>query len=127
MRNMLLLSTFVAVLLAFYASPVMAYPQEVSWYGYSPVTGASDGSDGSITASGEVFNSQDDTCAAGFEYPFGTRLKITYQGRSVICRVNDTGDYQGRWDLSYGAAEAIGLADAANVGVVDVQVYSGSE
>ncbi|HET7480920.1 MAG TPA: septal ring lytic transglycosylase RlpA family protein [Rubrobacteraceae bacterium] len=127
MHKKLLLSALVAAILAFYASPAMAYPQEVSWYGYSPVTGASDGSDGSVTASGEMFDSQEYTCAAGYDYPFGTLLKITYEGRSVICRVNDTGDYQGRWDLSYAAAKEIGLADAADVAVVDVEVASQPE
>ena len=44
------------------------------------------------TASGEVFNPNDHTCAI-WEFPFGTILKVTNlrNGKSVIVRVNDRG------------------------------------
>lgn len=52
------------------------------------------------------------TCAHK-EYPFGTRLKVTYlaNNRSVVCVVNDRGPFvAGRdIDLSYACAKKIGL------------------
>ena len=63
------------------------------------------------TANGEVFNPYGLT-AAHRTLPFGTRLRVTFEGRSVVVRVNDRGPaaYTGRaLDLSYGAARVIGL------------------
>lgn len=78
---------------------------------------------GSRTASGERFDERKLTCAHR-SLAFGTRLRVTYRGRSVVCRVNDRGPFiAGRVvDLSTAAALAIGLAPAAGVGLVDVQV-----
>ena len=44
------------------------------------------------TASGEIFNPQNLTCAS-WDYPFHTKLKVTniVNGKSVIVRVNDRG------------------------------------
>lgn len=73
-----------------------------SWYGAS--------SHGKSTASGETFDQFGFTCAHG-TLPFGTHLRVTFLGRSVIVKVNDRGpSVKGRiLDLSRGAAEAIGL------------------
>ena len=47
---------------------------------------------GRLTASGERFNQHAMTCASN-KHKFGTRLKVTNtaNGKSVVCRVNDTG------------------------------------
>jgi len=65
---------------------------------------------GSKTASGQRFN-QNAMTAAHRSLPFGTRLKVTHSGRSVVVTVNDRGPFiRGRvLDLSKGAAHAIGL------------------
>ncbi|MGL5166183.1 MAG: septal ring lytic transglycosylase RlpA family protein [Afipia sp.] len=65
---------------------------------------------GSKTASGQRFN-QNAMTAAHRSLPFGTRLKVTHSGRSVVVTVNDRGPFiRGRvLDLSTGAARAIGL------------------
>lgn len=65
---------------------------------------------GSRTASGARFNPMGLT-AAHRTLPFGTRLKVTHAGRSVVVTVNDRGPFiRGRvLDLSKGAAHAIGL------------------
>jgi rare lipoprotein A len=44
------------------------------------------------TASGEVFEDSELTCAS-WDYAFGTHLKVTNltSGKSVVCRVNDRG------------------------------------
>lgn len=65
---------------------------------------------GKPTASGEVFDEHAFTCAHR-TLPFGTWLKVSFRGRSVIVKVNDRGPtVKGRvLDLSKGAAEAIGL------------------
>lgn len=65
---------------------------------------------GRRTASGEAFNMNDLT-AAHRTLPFGSRVRVSYGGKSVIVRINDRGPYaHGREiDLSRAAAEEIGL------------------
>jgi rare lipoprotein A len=75
------------------------------------------------TANGERFNPRALT-AAHRSLPFGTRLRVTYRGRSVVVRVNDRGPakYTGRClDLSRSAADAIGMR-RAGVGSVTFTV-----
>ena len=71
------------------------------------------------TASGERFNPHGLT-AAHRTLPFGTHLRVTYRGRSVVVRVNDRGPAKatGRsLDLSYGAARALGMLGSAPVAI----------
>lgn len=65
---------------------------------------------GSRTASGQRF-SQSAMTAAHRTLPFGTKLRVTHGGRSVVVTINDRGPFiRGRvLDLSKGAAQAIGL------------------
>lgn len=75
------------------------------------------------TANGERFNPNALT-AAHRSFPFGTRLRVTYRGRSTVVRVNDRGPakWTGRsLDLSYGAAKALGMV-RAGIGHVTVEV-----
>jgi rare lipoprotein A len=71
---------------------------------------------GSQTASGQRFNENAMTCAHR-SLPFGTKLRITHGGRSVIVTVNDRGPFvRGRvLDLSTGAARAVGLSGLGQV------------
>ncbi len=82
--------------------------------------GMGDGYHGQITASGERFDTYNNTTAHR-SFPFGTRLKVTNQsnGKSVIVRVNDRGPFiSGRaLDLSYGAFSKIA---SPSKGVVNV-------
>ncbi|WP_316232957.1 septal ring lytic transglycosylase RlpA family protein [Bradyrhizobium sp. SZCCHNPS2010] len=79
---------------------------------------------GSRTASGQRMNSYAMTCAHR-SLPFGTKLRVTHGGQSVIVTVNDRGPFiRGRvLDLSTGAARAIGLT-RAGVGRVTAEVVS---
>ncbi|MFL6793119.1 MAG: septal ring lytic transglycosylase RlpA family protein [Bradyrhizobium sp.] len=79
---------------------------------------------GSKTASGQHFN-QNALTAAHRSLPFGTKLRVTHGGRSVVVTVNDRGPFiRGRvLDLSTGAARAIGLT-SAGVGHVTAEVVS---
>lgn len=79
---------------------------------------------GRRTASGQRFN-QEAMTAAHRSLPFGTKLRVTHGGRSVIVTVNDRGPFvRGRvLDLSTGAARAIGLV-GAGVGRVTAEVVS---
>jgi rare lipoprotein A len=79
---------------------------------------------GSQTASGQRFN-QNAMTAAHRSLPFGTRLRVTHGGRSVVVTINDRGPFvRGRvLDLSTGAARAIGLT-GAGVGRVTAEVVS---
>jgi rare lipoprotein A len=79
---------------------------------------------GSKTASGQRFNQNAMTCAHR-SLPFGTKLRVTHGGQSVVVTVNDRGPFiKGRvLDLSTGAARAIGLT-GAGVGKVTAEVVS---
>ncbi len=73
-----------------------------SWYG--------PGFHGRKTASGQRFNQNAQT-AAHKTLPFGTKLRVTFRGKSTVVTVNDRGPYiRGRsLDLSKAAASRIGL------------------
>src|SRR3954468_4010830 len=79
---------------------------------------------GSRTASGQRFN-QNAMTASHRSLPFGTRLRVTHGGRSVVVTINDRGPFiRGRvLDLSTGAARAVGLT-GAGVGRVTAEVVS---
>jgi len=79
---------------------------------------------GSRTASGQRFN-QGAMTAAHRSLPFGTKLRVTHGGQSVVVTINDRGPFiRGRvLDLSTGAARAIGLT-SAGVGRVTAEVIS---
>lgn len=75
-----------------------------SWYGTES---------GNRTASGTFFDGSQ-MVAAHKTMKFGTKLKVTYQGRSVVVVIADRGPYiRGRQlDLSTAAARKIGLTKA---------------
>ena len=79
---------------------------------------------GSKTASGQRFNQNAMTCAHR-SLPFGTKLRVTHGGQSVVVTVNDRGPFvHGRvLDLSTAAARAVGLT-SAGVGHVTAEVIS---
>ncbi len=97
--------------------PAQTQPGLASWYG--------PGFEGQPTASGEPFNPHGFT-AAHNTLPFGTKLVVTYGGRSVEVVVNDRGPYSGgrELDLSQGAAEYLGLT-YAGADYVDYTVAGG--
>lgn len=77
---------------------------------------------GTRTASGARYNPAGMTCAHR-SLPFGTRLRVTHAGRSVVVTVNDRGPFiRGRvLDLSTGAARVVGLT-SRGVGRVVAEV-----
>jgi len=79
---------------------------------------------GSRTASGQRMNASAMT-AAHRSLPFGTKLRVTHGGRSVVVTVNDRGPFvRGRGlDLSTAAARAVGLT-GSGVGHVTAEVVS---
>ena len=93
---------FVAALVLI--TPVLAACGTASWYGTES---------GNRTANGEPFNGTSMTCAHR-SLPFGTKLKLTYGGKTAICRVNDRGPYiKGRsLDLSRAVAVKLGMIHA---------------
>ena len=88
-----------------------------SWYG--------PGFHGRKTASGETFNTNEMT-AAHRTLPFGTKVKVTRAGKSVVVRINDRGPFtRGRHiDLSRQAAEQIGIVSAGH-GSVELELLTG--
>lgn len=74
-----------------------------------------------ITASGERFNPNALT-AAHRSLPFGTMVRVTYKGRSVVVRINDRGPFiRGRsLDLSRAAARKIGCPGVCRVSMTVV-------
>lgn len=109
--KVLAVAAVMALSLAVTQKGAQAEPVLASWYG--------PGLQGNYTASGEIFNMYDYTAASPY-LPFGTELQVCYTSCATV-RVNDRGPYvAGRdLDLSYGAAQAVGLY---GVDYVDVTV-----
>jgi len=87
----------------FHAVPAQAAGCDMvraSWYGAES---------GNRTASGMAFNGRQ-WLVAHKSLPFGTKLRLTYRGRSVVVPVEDRGPYvAGRTlDLSAAVAERLG-------------------
>jgi rare lipoprotein A len=61
--------------------------------------------------------------AAHNSLPFGTQVKVTYQGKSVTVTINDRGGFGGAvcLDLTYGAFVQIANTDLGNI-VVQYQI-----
>ena len=72
----------IALIALLLSTPAIA--NYATWYGNQ--------FNGRLTASGERFNQRAMTCASN-KHKLGTRLKVTNtaNGKSVVCRVNDTG------------------------------------
>jgi rare lipoprotein A len=88
----------------------ITYSAVCSWYG--------PGFNGKPTASGQVYNQDDFTCASR-TLAFGTWLALSRDGKRIVVVVTDRGPYvSGRdLDLSKAAADALGFS-----GVESVQV-----
>jgi rare lipoprotein A len=106
------------------ASASLAAPSQGSGRTFSGMASFYGNESGSKTASGQRFN-QEAMTAAHRSLPFGTKLRVTHGGRSVVVTINDRGPFvRGRvLDLSTGAARAIGLT-SAGVGRVVAEVIS---
>lgn len=83
-KKIVLITAFAAVF-ALPLSSKISTGNLASWYGGGEALNKH-------TANGEVFNARLFTCAS-WDYPFGTRLKVTNvgTGKSIIVRVNDRG------------------------------------
>jgi len=99
-------------------------PSQGSGHSFSGMASYYGNESGSRTASGARFN-QNAMTAAHRTLPFGTKVRVTHGGQSVIVTINDRGPFvRGRvLDLSTGAARAIGLT-GAGVGRVTAEVVS---
>lgn len=89
---------------------------EASWYG--------PGFHGKKTGNGEIFN-QNALTAAHKTIKYGSKVRVTYKGKSVVVRINDAGPYSGGRviDLSKAAAAAIGLTGPGH-GYVTLEIIS---
>lgn len=106
-----IISGCTAALLAFALPSESRSTMLASWYG--PYF------HGRTTANGETYNMYG-ISAAHKSLPFGTKLRVCYQG-CVDVRINDRGPYIGarELDLSYAAAKEIGIIEP---GVANVEV-----
>lgn len=98
---------FSILLTGFFLIPVAdASKVRASWYDCAK---PGDCSRSKRTANGEKFNPNALT-AAHRTLPFGTKVRVTHKGKSVIVRINDRGPFvRGRSiDLSRAAARKIG-------------------
>ena len=86
---------------------------EISWYG--------PGFYGNKTANGETYTGNEMT-AAHKSLPFGTLVRVSWQGRSIVVRINDRGPYiAGRvLDLSRAAATALGMSGIARGAKIEI-------
>jgi len=99
-------------------------PSSGSGHSFSGMASFYGNESGSRTASGQRFD-QNAMTAAHRSLPFGTKLRVTHGGRSVVVTINDRGPFvHGRvLDLSTAAARAVGLT-SAGVGQVTAEVIS---
>ena len=90
-----------------FRAPTFEQEGQASWYGKWH--------DGRRTANGETFD-MDEMTAAHRTLPFGSRVLVTYNGRSVVVRINDRGPFTGGRviDLSQAAAAELGLVRAGS-------------
>ena len=97
-------------------------PSFASGHSFSGVASFYGNESGSKTASGQRFNENAMTCAHR-SLPFGTKLRVSHGGRSVVVTVNDRGPFvHGRvLDLSTAAARALGID---GLGTVTAEVVS---
>ena len=115
---MKILQTLIAASFLFVAMPE-ATATIASWYDCAK---PGECSKSKITANGEKFNPNALT-AAHKTLPFGTKVRITYKGRSVVVRINDRGPFiKGRHiDLSRAAARKIGCHGVCKVQMVVIR------
>jgi rare lipoprotein A len=113
--KMKLLSTLLAVGFLL-AAPNYSYASIASWYDCATPGQCSKSK---RTANGERFNPNALT-AAHKTLPFGTKVRITHKGKSVVVRINDRGPFiKGRHiDLSRAAARKIGCHGICKVTIV---------
>ena len=114
-ENKMKLLTTALVALILIAAPSYASSMKASWYDCAK---PGECSKSKITANGEKFNPNALT-AAHKTLPFGTLLRVTHKGKSVIVRINDRGPFiKGRQlDLSRAAARKIGCGGVCTVKV----------
>lgn len=107
----------IAIVLFSLTSTAQAQKVKVSWYDCAKPGQCSKSKK---TASGKKFNPNGLT-AAHRSLPFGTKIRLTHKGRSVIVVVNDRGPFvRGRQlDISRGAARSLGCH---GVCVMDMRV-----
>jgi len=107
-------AALVAVLAILCAScqPALAETCRASWYGAAH--------HGRTMANGKPFDMHRLT-AAHRSWPFGTPVRVTYGGKSVVVTITDRGPYAGGRciDLSRAAAAQIGMT-RAGVGTVTI-------
>lgn len=104
-----------SALMALTVAPIPAQAANCAGASYY---GVGDGYHGQTTANGERFNTYAMT-AAHRSLPFGTRLRVSHGGRSVIVRINDRGPFiAGRdLDLSYAAFKALAPPSRGHIDV----------
>lgn len=83
-------------------------PQTASWYSTAESHGR--------TASGAPLDDAALTCAS-WDYPFGTRLRVTHAGRSVVVTVTDRGPAR----RLYARGRVIDLSKAAFAALADLR------
>jgi rare lipoprotein A len=112
------LSTVLAAVFLF-AATLPSHATIASWYDCAK---PGECSKSKRTANGEKFNPNALT-AAHRSLPFGTKVRVTHKGKSVIVRINDRGPFiKGRQiDLSRAAARKIGCKGVCKVKMVVIK------
>lgn len=107
MKGFLVVTGTAAIVILALAAFLWAVPVKAATCGAASWYGAESGN---RTASGEYFDGSGLT-AAHRSLKFGTKLRVTFRGKSVTVRINDRGPYiKGRaLDLSKAAAARLGM------------------
>jgi rare lipoprotein A len=110
-----------------HSNSASAAPSSASGRVFSGIASFYGNESGRQTASGQGFDQNQLSCAHR-SLPFGTKLRVTHRGRSVVVTVNDRGPFiRGRvLDLSTAAARAVGLT-STGIGLVTAEVISLSD
>jgi rare lipoprotein A len=110
------MKVFFSFLIALFFLTNTAHSTSASWYDCATPGQCSKSK---RTANGEKFNPNALT-AAHRTLPFGSKVRVTYKGKSVIVRINDRGPFiKGRHiDLSRAAARRIGCKGVCKVSIV---------
>lgn len=105
-------------LTAITALTALPVPAHAATCGGASYYGVGDGYHGQTTANGERFNTYALTAAHRW-LPFGTRLLVTRNGRSVVVRINDRGPFVGGrdLDLSYAAFSELASPSKGHINV----------
>jgi len=116
MKEIIIGICILLIICMFISGTVLSNEKEgkASWYGKN--------FHGKKTASGETYNMYDYTCAAKNSIKLGTKIEVTNlsNGKSVIVRVNDRGNFYPKRDLDL-SRQAFNNISKLTAGIIKIK------